>query len=345
MASVGAPALGSIIGIEHFPTPMNPRARCPIALILFGAALSIFSFVSGKDDPRSLFSMIASGRAKIVSSDPEEIERIKRTAESRQQWNLASKLVTSQENELRTQFHDSLANTSASDIGILIHRNDKTIAHGMIVDSSNGFAVAPLDLVLPIADPTTISHAGESYPVLEITPLSSADNLALIKIATNSLPNSNGTDLSADPNDLPREEAGLRESISILENPSNPAQIGSFIGTLVQQDDWNTGTLSTDLFAATTKANPSATSQAIESHWNRIGLKVSHQRTGYPEVFSCDLQVNPEQCGGPVFDLSGNLLGITIARVDLHATYVLPIHRITEALSRNNSEDQVSKNR
>ena len=47
---------------------------------------------------------------------------------------------------------------------------------------------------------------------------------------------------------------------------------------------------------------------------NSMGSELSGRRTGFPAVLQTDMVVNPKDCGGPVVDLDGNVLGINIAR-------------------------------
>jgi serine protease Do len=57
---------------------------------------------------------------------------------------------------------------------------------------------------------------------------------------------------------------------------------------------------------------------------NRMGTDVSRDRTGYPNALQTDLPIRPEDCGGPLVDLAGELVGINIARAGRTHTYVLP---------------------
>jgi S1-C subfamily serine protease len=46
--------------------------------------------------------------------------------------------------------------------------------------------------------------------------------------------------------------------------------------------------------------------------WPRPQME-SHRYTGFPEVFDIDAPLEAHQCGGPVIDIAGQLLGVTIA--------------------------------
>jgi serine protease Do len=57
---------------------------------------------------------------------------------------------------------------------------------------------------------------------------------------------------------------------------------------------------------------------------NSMGGELSGRRTGFPAVLQTDLVVSPMNCGGPVVDLDGKVLGLCIARAGRVETWVLP---------------------
>ncbi|MBX9581700.1 MAG: S1C family serine protease, partial [Gemmataceae bacterium] len=57
---------------------------------------------------------------------------------------------------------------------------------------------------------------------------------------------------------------------------------------------------------------------------NEMGGELSGRRTGFPAVLQTDLVVAPMNCGGPVVDLDGKVLGVCIARGGRVETWVLP---------------------
>lgn len=57
---------------------------------------------------------------------------------------------------------------------------------------------------------------------------------------------------------------------------------------------------------------------------NRMGSALSGRRTGFPQVITTDLVIRPVDCGGPVVDLEGHVLGIVIARAGRVETWILP---------------------
>jgi len=58
-------------------------------------------------------------------------------------------------------------------------------------------------------------------------------------------------------------------------------------------------------------------------HYRFTG-KRSHRRTGFSCVLQHDSVIRPIDCGGPLVDLQGNLIGLNIARASRVATYAIP---------------------
>jgi serine protease Do len=66
---------------------------------------------------------------------------------------------------------------------------------------------------------------------------------------------------------------------------------------------------------------------------NSMGGELSGRRTGFPAVLQTDMVVEPKNCGGPVVDLDGNVLGINIARAGRVETWILPSENIRPLLT------------
>ena len=63
---------------------------------------------------------------------------------------------------------------------------------------------------------------------------------------------------------------------------------------------------------------------------SRLGAIPSKRATNFPSVFQHDAPLFPEQCGGPVVDLTGNVIGINIARSGRAATYAIPLENVQQ---------------
>ena len=48
------------------------------------------------------------------------------------------------------------------------------------------------------------------------------------------------------------------------------------------------------------------------------------RRTGFPAIIQHDMVLKPIDCGGPLVDLDGNVLGINIARAGRVESWALP---------------------
>lgn len=57
---------------------------------------------------------------------------------------------------------------------------------------------------------------------------------------------------------------------------------------------------------------------------NRLGAIPSKRDSDFPWVFQHDTPLFPEQCGGPILDLQGNVLGLNIARQGRVASLAIP---------------------
>ena len=65
-------------------------------------------------------------------------------------------------------------------------------------------------------------------------------------------------------------------------------------------------------------------------------MRKSGRRDGFSTVILHDANLQPEKCGGPVFDLSGNFIGMNIARNSRVRSYALPITVIKEFVEEHN---------
>jgi serine protease Do len=65
---------------------------------------------------------------------------------------------------------------------------------------------------------------------------------------------------------------------------------------------------------------------------NRMGVGVSQRAEDFPAVLQHDSVVRPADCGGPVVDLSGRVIGINISRAGRTETYCLPTDVILGAM-------------
>lgn len=72
---------------------------------------------------------------------------------------------------------------------------------------------------------------------------------------------------------------------------------------------------------------------------NQMGNTLSRRRDGFDAVFQHDATIEPEQCGGPLVDLDGRLIGLNIARAGRVESYALPVAEVVAALERLRGEE------
>ncbi|MEO5912648.1 MAG: trypsin-like peptidase domain-containing protein [Luteolibacter sp.] len=67
----------------------------------------------------------------------------------------------------------------------------------------------------------------------------------------------------------------------------------------------------------------------------RMGGPISQIRDSFSHVIQSDLRVSPNQVGGPVVDLNGRVLGITMARADRTRSFVMPAAAVENLLKKD----------
>ena len=63
------------------------------------------------------------------------------------------------------------------------------------------------------------------------------------------------------------------------------------------------------------------------------GHRYNDVKDGFRNVIQSDMQLNPEDCGAPVVDLDGQLVGVAIARAGRIKSFIIPASMIMELLS------------
>ncbi len=72
----------------------------------------------------------------------------------------------------------------------------------------------------------------------------------------------------------------------------------------------------------------------IEDARNLMSGALSRNRTGYPAALQHDMFLEPAECGGPVIDLAGHVVGINIARSGRIECFAIPSATIVELLKK-----------
>jgi S1-C subfamily serine protease len=76
----------------------------------------------------------------------------------------------------------------------------------------------------------------------------------------------------------------------------------------------------------------------------RMGGPISRVRDSFTRVIQSDMRPRPDQVGGPVADMKGRVIGITLARADRTRSFIMPaaaVQKLLETAPRDPSLAQV----
>ncbi|MEX2141740.1 MAG: PDZ domain-containing protein [Pirellulales bacterium] len=65
---------------------------------------------------------------------------------------------------------------------------------------------------------------------------------------------------------------------------------------------------------------------------NRLGGELSERRGGFAKAIQHDTVLRPRECGGPLVDLDGRVVGVNIARAERVASYAIPTSVVLDVL-------------
>lgn len=75
----------------------------------------------------------------------------------------------------------------------------------------------------------------------------------------------------------------------------------------------------------------------------RMGGEISRVRDSFTRVIQTDMRPQPDQIGGPVVDLKGHVVGITMARADRTRSFVMPSAAVVELLKSAPADPAVAE--
>jgi S1-C subfamily serine protease len=75
----------------------------------------------------------------------------------------------------------------------------------------------------------------------------------------------------------------------------------------------------------------------------RMGGKISRVRDSFTQVLQSDMRPSPDQIGGPVVDLEGRVIGITVARADRTRAFIMPSAAVVKMLANTPKDPSVAK--
>ncbi|MEM8945703.1 MAG: trypsin-like peptidase domain-containing protein [Planctomycetota bacterium] len=71
-----------------------------------------------------------------------------------------------------------------------------------------------------------------------------------------------------------------------------------------------------------------------EEFQNQLGSDLSQRRAGFPIAFQHDTVVKPSDCGGPIVDLTGEVVGFNLARAGRTETYAAPADVVAQIVAK-----------
>lgn len=133
----------------------------------------------------------------------------------------------------------------------------------------------------------------------------------------------------------PREISGLLE----LKNSLVGISPGSTVKVLAQTRD---GEKTFDVLLGNRPQLPSFPGDRLRV-MERMGTTPSRVRDSFSRVIQTDMRLEPNLVGGPVVNLKGEVIGITMARGDRTRSFVMPASAVAELLDKPATDPSVAK--
>jgi serine protease Do len=147
-----------------------------------------------------------------------------------------------------------------------------------------------------------------------------------------------GVRIAAITQDMPAAKAGLLVNDIVLALAGHKVDTPeNFIDTLskYKPDDVVTMRIrrGDTEYEKTAKLARRSVADTRSEKQNTMGSKLSERRTGYATILQHDSVVRPEDCGGPLVDLDGRVIGLTISRAGRVDSFALPSEVIRPILA------------
>ncbi len=152
-------------------------------------------------------------------------------------------------------------------------------------------------------------------------------------------PGEEGTRVTMVSPKSPAEKAGLKANDIILSVDGIPVEDPETLSSIVQSyaaGDSIRLTVRRDKkeqdFKATLDPRPKDPGQDRSEFQNNMGGPLSNRRGGFPLALQHDSPLKPNECGGPLVDLDGRVIGINISRGGRTDSYAVPSEAILPLL-------------
>ena len=146
-------------------------------------------------------------------------------------------------------------------------------------------------------------------------------------------------------------EAGLRDNDVIVKIAGKPTvDVASLVKVIREHRPGDQVTIEYQRNGVTKTAQATFAGRGLAGEraarfkmMNRLGAVPSRRDGNFPSVFQHDTPLFPEQCGGPMVDLDGQVIGLNIARKGRAASYALPATQVKTLIDEMLREDVASR--
>jgi serine protease Do len=227
--------------------------------------------------------------------------------------------------------HDlALLRVDARNLTPVQFQQNAEVPLGTLVASPGGFGDKPISIgVVGVAARTIPRHSG--ILGVRLDPAASGARVSLV------LPGSGAA------------KAGLRPDDIILHVNGQPvATPKALVDTVQQHRPGETIRLLIErqqqqLDLVVTLSRITDLAEAQSELPQPMGSGLSERRSDFPSVIQHDTVLRPNECGGPVVDVEGNVVGINIARASRVATYAIPADVVREVVEQMITSQAVSQ--
>jgi serine protease Do len=156
------------------------------------------------------------------------------------------------------------------------------------------------------------------------------------------IPHNQGVEIRIVERESAAQAAGLKKGDVVLAiNDLQKPDVNSFVNKIREFKPGDQIKLTILRDGATMEVSPVLNGVSVRGDWaarlnlmNRMGAIPSDRRSEFQSALQHDTPLLPEQCGGPLLDLSGRAVGINIAREGRVSSYALPQAAVIAAVKK-----------